>query len=378
MPVISAATTTAEKVRQPPTRLLSLDVLRGIIMILLIGEGCLLYESLYYLDMPGTRRLVRQFFHNPWHGLNLYDLGQPAFMTVVGAAMYVSYYTKKQRGISWEKLTRHIVIRCGRLFILGIALHCVYAGKLVWELWNVLTQLAFTSMIAWFIISRSFVFQLSISVMLLLLTEILYRTISIPGFDQPFTAHKNFGAWFDTILMGKTNEEGWVAINFIPTAAHTIWGVLAGKVLMQHIPVGKKLRFLITGGITGLLIGYGLDWLHITPIIKHISTSSFVLVSGGWVLLLLAFIYWITDIKRFTKYAWIFTVVGMNAIFIYLFCETVGNQWLNETIGIFVKGGAGRIGIGPLWQTFLNALVTLFVEWYICYWLFKRKIFFKL
>lgn len=347
-------------------------------MILLVAEGCLFYDSLYQLDLPGTGHVIRQFFHHSWHGLTVYDLGQPAFMTVVGAAMYVAYYYKKQQGISRQQYTWHILFRCSKLFILGVALHCVYAGRLVWELWNVLTQLAFTTLIAWAISNRSFKFQLIFSFGLLLLTEIAYRTLLMPGFDQPFTIHRNFGAWMDRVWMGKLNEEGWVAINFIPTAAHTIWGVLAGKLLMLEIPATRKIRLLVAAGLTGLLLGYGLDKLHITPIIKRIATSSFVLVSGGWVLLGLALLYWITDMRKINKYAWIFSAVGMNAIFIYLFSETIGNQWLNGTIALFVKGGAGMIGIAPLWQAFLNALVTLFVAWYICYWLYKQKIFFKL
>ena len=124
----------------------------------------------------------------------------------------------------------------------------------------------------------------------------------------------------------------------IPTAVHTIWGVLAGKLLISENTVGYKIKTLLLAAAVCLLLGYGLDLLHITPIIKRISTSSFALASAGWVLLMLAFLYWLIDVRQWNKYAWIFVVVGMNAIFIYLFFETVGNQWLNATIAIFVKG----------------------------------------
>lgn len=370
---------TTPQIQPLSTRLVSLDIMRGLIMILLAAESCRLYESLHELTGPGiVRRLVEQFFHHPWHGLRAWDLVQPAFMTMAGTAMYIAYYYKRQKGISWKEQSKHIIIRCVKLFVFGTALHCVYAGKLVWELWNVLTQLAFTTLIAWVIINRSYTFQGVVSVLLLLLTEVLYRMALMPGFDQPFTEHKNFGAWFDTVLMGKINSDGWVAINIIPTAAHTIWGVLAGKWLMQDRPALKKVTILIIAGCIGLVAGYGLDGLNMTPIIKRISTASFVLVSGGWVLLLMAFLYWLADVKKVNKYAWIFTVVGMNAIFIYLFFETVGHQWLNGVTGIFVKGTLGLVGITPPWQAVLSALGTLFIEWYLCYWLYTKKIFFKL
>ncbi|MES2428400.1 MAG: DUF5009 domain-containing protein, partial [Bacteroidota bacterium] len=220
--------------------------------------------------------------------------------------------------------------------------------------------------------------QLGVSVVLLLITEALYRTILMPGFNQPFTEYHNFGAYLDTVLMGKINHGGWVAINIIPTAAHTIWGVLAAKLLMQPIYSRRKIIYLLIAGITCLVLGFGLDVAHITPIIKRIATSSFVLASGGWVLLCMAFLYWLVDVRQYNKYAWIFTVVGMNSIFIYLFFETVGGQWFNDAVAIFVKGGLGFIASHHSITAMASALVTLFAEWYLCYWLSKRKVFIKI
>lgn len=360
-------------------RLLSLDVMRGLIMILLAAESCLLYVSLNELLPTGfANSFVQQFFHHPWHGLRFWDLVQPAFMTMAGAALYISYYYKLQKGITWKQNLPHIAIRCLKLFICGTALHCVYAGKVVWELWNVLTQLSVTTMIAYLIIRKSTAFQLVVSIFLLLITEILYRFILMPGFDQPFTEFKNFGSWLDTIISSKVNEDGWVAINFIPTAAHTIWGVLAGKILVQTTATSFKIKSITVAGVVALIIGYGIDLMNITPIIKRTATSSFVLVSGGWVLLMLALLYWLVDVKKINRYAWLCVVVGMNAIFIYLFFETVGVQWLDKTVAVFVNGFTGFIGVPQKVQAVLSALVTLLLEWYLCFWLYKRKLFFKL
>lgn len=347
---------------QNSNRLLSLDVMRGLIMILLAAESCHLYIALDELHVP----LAQQFFHHPWHGLRFWDLVQPAFMTMAGAAMFISYYSKTKKGISWQQNFSHIAIRSFKLFICGVALHCVYAGKLVWELWNVLTQLSVTTIIAYLVIRKSYLFQFLVSIALLILTEVLYRVVLMPGFDQPFVEHHNFGAWMDTMLMGKINSDGWVAINIIPTAAHTIWGVMAGKVLVAANEPSQKIKTLLLWGTIGVVAGHAIDLLGLTPIIKRISTSSFTLASGGWVLLILAVLYWLTDVKKINKYAWIMVVVGMNAIFIYLFFETVGVQWLNPTVHIFIP------------NDLLSAIVTLVLEWCLCYWLYQRKIFFKL
>lgn len=361
-------------------RLMSLDVMRGMIMILLCGESCMLYEAIKHTDpVNPIAALITQFFHHPWHGLRFWDLVQPAFMFMAGTAMYISYSRKLAKGQSWNANLKHVLIRSLKLFICGVALHCFYADKPVWELWNVLTQLAFTTIVAYLIIEKSYTWQIAFTIFLLLLTEFLYRMVLVPGFDQPFIEGRNFGTYIDTLLMGKINSDGWVTINCIPTAGHTIWGALAGKLLISNKSIGYKIQALIIAGIIALVIGFGLDLTGITPIIKRISTSSFTFASAGWVLLILAAVYWLVDVKQNIKYAWIFTVVGMNAIFIYLFFETVGVQWVNNKVAIFT---------GDMLHIFLNvpvgiaavvsAIAALVLDWALCYWLYKRNIFFKL
>jgi predicted acyltransferase len=200
----------------------------------------------------------------------------------------------------------------------------------------------------------------------------------MPNFDQPFVEYHNFGSYMDTVLMGKINHDGWVAINIIPTAAHTIWGVLAGKLLVSDKPVQQKIKYLLIAGVVGLVLGFGLDLANITPIIKRIATSSFTLASGGWVFLMMAFWYWLVDFKKYSKYAWIAVVVGANAIFIYLFFETVGYQWVNGAVAIFVRGFAGLAGVNANVSAIISALVTWVLEWGLCYWLARNKVFIKL
>lgn len=361
-------------------RVISLDVMRGLIMILLCAESCLVFVALEKLDpVQPFALIVEQFFHHPWHGLRFWDLVQPSFMFIAGAAMYISYSSKLKKGITWKMNFKHVLSRSFKLFLFGVGLHCVYAGKPVWELWNVLTQLAFTSILAYLVINQSYKFQILFSLVLLLLTEVLYRYVQVPGFEHPFIEFQNFGAWLDTILMGKINTDGWVAVNIIPTAAHTIWGVLAGKLLVSNRTSVYKIQTLLLSGCIALVIGFGLDLLGITPIIKRISTSSFVLASGGWVLIMLAATYWLVDVKKQMKYAWICTVIGMNAIFIYIFFETVGMQWVNGTIAIFTGSLIHSLtGLSIKITTLLSALSALVAEWALCYWLYKHKIFFKL
>jgi predicted acyltransferase len=299
-------------------------------------------------------------------------------MFIVGVAMVFSLEKRWARGQRWGETLGHIGYRCVVLFFLGVVLHCGYAGHLVWELWNVLTQLSFTIMVSFLIFRLPMRTQLAISFGLILLSEILYRTFSVDGFDQPFVQGHNFGAWMDLVLMGKISGGGWVAVNALPTAAHTIWGVLAGKVLKDGRSWEEKLKILVVAGLAGLVVGYGLDWAGVTPIIKRICTSSFVIVSGGWCVLVLALFYWLVDVRGYRRGILFFSVVGMNPIFIYMFSETLGKQWFNGFVGIFTHGFMAWGGASAAAMEVVTAFVVLTLEWYLCYWLYRRKIFIRI
>ncbi|MBA7685879.1 hypothetical protein ES703_94310 [subsurface metagenome] len=98
-----------------------------------------------------------------------------------------------------------------------------------------------------------------ISFGLLLLTEILFRYTGIEGFDKPFVKGENFGSFMDMVLMGKLSGGGWLAINAIPTSAHTIWGVLAGKILQTQKSAMDKYWRLLIPGVIFLALGYSMD-----------------------------------------------------------------------------------------------------------------------
>ncbi|SDL30647.1 Predicted acyltransferase [Catalinimonas alkaloidigena] len=366
-------------------RVVSIDFMRGVIMFLLAAESTLLYERLY--DVTGETGfwagLVEQFFHVPWEGLHFWDLVQPSFMLIAGTSLYFSTQKRLARGESFGDLWRHTLVRSLKLLACGVGLHCVYAGELVWELWNVLSQLSVTLIVAFALIRQSVRMQLIVSFVLILLTDVLYRFFPLEGFNQPFVPDHSFGTWMDLVLMGKINDGHWIAINFLPTAAHTIWGVVAGKWLASDRAANEKIKLLLIAAAVGLVLGYALDWTGVSPIIKRICTAGFVLASGGWVFALMAFCYALIDVRKgegASETNWIrfFIIVGMNPIFIYLLFETLGHQWLNQTVGIFTNGLTGFLGFPEPLQWIVTSLATLMVLWYICYWLYQKRIFIKL
>jgi len=364
------------KVFGPEDRLLSLDFFRGFTMFLLIAEATGIYALLVDPAVKGTvfHAIGTQFEHHPWNGLRFWDLIQPFFMFIVGVAMPFSYEKRWERGDTWTKTLRHALERSFLLLLFGWALYCIEPGRLTFELWNVLAQLSFTCLVAFLMMRRSAPTQIVFTFGLIILTELLYRLWAVPGFNQAFVADRNFGSYVDMLLMGKLSAGHWVAFNAVPTTAHTMWGVLAGQLLRSDRTPGRKISPLVVAGIIGVVAGYSLNPL--TPIIKRICTSSFVIVSGGWCLLVLAFSYWLIDVKKVRTWAKFFAIVGTNSLAIYLFTNTGGANWLRGIVKPFSVGFFGWTGD---WTAqVITSLVIWALLWSLCYWLYRRKIFIRI
>jgi predicted acyltransferase len=361
----------------PTTRLASLDLLRGMTMVLLTLESTRLFEHLLPVtEETWSASILNQFFHHPWHGIRFWDLVQPTFMFVAGVALAFSV-RKQSQTKSWNQIFLKVLKRCGWLFFWGVLDYAVRKNGLSFELWDVLTQLSFTTMVAFLIMNWSIPVQLIISALCLLIPELLYRYTHIPGFDEPFTDQHNFGNYVDMILMNKINPGGWVAINCISTSAHTIWGVLAGQLLMSEKTSSQKVKWLVLSGFILLLTGFGLNWMHITPIIKRIATSSFVLASGGYCVLFLTACYWWVDILGHRSRLLFFNLFAFNSIFIYLFFEIVGDRWFTGYVLAITDGVFGILHVPVIITAVLGSLVVFALEAGILYFLYRRKIFFK-
>jgi predicted acyltransferase len=360
----------------PDNRLLSLDFFRGFTMLLLVGEFTGLFSNLTNpaFNSPFLHAIGTQFHHHVWHGLHFWDLIQPFFMFIVGVAMPFSFAKRTARGDSYELLRKHALQRSFLLLLIGWALYCIVPGEIKFHFQNVLAQLSVTYFITFLVIRQKVSVQLIVSFGLLILTEIIYRTFWVEGFNHPFTPDENFGTWLDLLYGGENLSGHWVSFNAIPTTAHTIWGAMAGMLLMSDKPAMKKVQILAIAGLAGVIVGYGLD--PVTPIIKRIATTSFVIVSGGWALLVLAFSYWLIDIKKSRKWVIIFSVVGMNPLFIYLFAHLDGVPFLRAIIYPFTQ--AAFSWTGNLVTDMIQNVILWFMLWYITYWMYKRKIFIRI
>lgn len=351
-------------------RLTSLDFFRGFTMLLLISGGALQYFARPEFQGTVVYVIFTQFTHPEWEGFRFWDLIQPFFMFIVGVAIPFSVGKRLSKGDSWSKLTYHAGRRSLILIFLGVTL-MAQQNEFSLSFQNVLAQIGFTYFIAFILIRTKPSIQFATSIGLIVLTAILYRLFPLEGND-PFAIGQTFGDRINHII-APGSRGNWASFNAIPTAAHTIWGSLCGQLLLSKSVNTKKLQILIIGGFTALIIGYAIT--PISPIIKRICTSSFVFVSGGWTILAFALMYWIIDIKNYKRWAFFGVVVGMNPIFIYLLGGSIRNityKFLEPWTNLIFSWTSHHFI-----ELFL-ILIAWFINWYICYYLFKKRIFIKI
>ncbi|MFB0552833.1 MAG: hypothetical protein ACETWQ_05905, partial [Phycisphaerae bacterium] len=83
---------------------------------------------------------------------------------------------------------------------------------------------------------------------------------------------------------------------------------------------------------------------------------------------------WLIEVRSISKWSFPLIVIGMNSIFIYLLHNLL-QGWFMETSGVFINPLEGFIGA---WINPLKYSVSLLVQWLVCFWLYQRKIFFKI
>jgi len=135
-----------------------------------------------------------------------------------------------------------------------------------------------------------------------------------------------------------------------------------------------KVRRLAIFGLLAVGAGFGLT--AVTPMIKRICTSSFIVASGGFCLLMMALCYWVFDVRKVRRGVLFFNIVGMNSLAIYIFTQTGATEWLKHMAKPFTGllfGWAGRLP-----AEFALSLAAWAMLWGICLWLYRKKILIKI
>src|SRR6202012_5752474 len=171
------------------------------------------------------------------------------------------------------------------------------------------------------------------------------------------------------LYLGIHDPEGLCST--IPAIGTGLLGILAGQLLKNSpiAPAAKAGRLAIAGVIS---LALALLWNTVFPINKNLWTSSFVLNVGGISLLLLAAFYYIIDVRGHRKWAFFFTVIGMNSILIYLSGHFIDSEY--ATNGFFKWFGQL---VGDPWNLLAMALAYIAVKWVFLYILYRKKIFLR-
>jgi len=313
----------------PVNRLLSLDVLRGVAMAFMIMVN--------NNGGPGAWGFMR---HAAWNGLTATDLVFPTFIFVVGASIVFAFDARLVHGATSTGLAWHTVQRAGILVLLGIVLNGFPLYQLDHlQVYGVLQRIAicYLAVGLFYLWDKRVWTKVAVLAALLAGYWVLLRWIPVPGAGMPgrdiafLDPGKNMVSWLELHFMPFHPQEDWTSfsrggpnglVSDIPAIGTALFGLLAGLWLRSGRAVKAKTDGLALGA--ALCLGSGYLWSVWFPLNKRMWTSSYVLVSAGWSLVVLTMLYWAVEQKGWRKrWTWPWLVFGSNAIVAYMFSSLV-------------------------------------------------------
>lgn len=363
-----------------PDRLVSLDVFRGLTILLMI-----------IVNTPGSWAYVYSpFRHSEWHGCTPTDLVFPFFLFIVGVAMWFSF--KKYEHQMSSQALKKILKRTALIFLIGLFL-------------NAFPKFNFESLRIMGVLQRialSYGFAAILVLMLprwgrwviAFLVLIAYWGILAMGSSDPFSLEHNIAGGVDIMLFGSSHVYKGFGIPFDPEGLlstftamiNVVFGYLVGEMIAHAKEYKNLLKKLVLIGVTGVVLG--MIWNFVFPINKPLWTSSYVLYTCGYATLLLSLFIWLIDVKGFKRWTQPLLVFGTNPLIIFV----LSIVWVKVIIYLVHFGhGDDRInGYAWLYQNIFVAFAgnmngslafALFhgiLFWAVGYILYRKKIFIKI
>jgi predicted acyltransferase len=434
--VISPSAKTEAAPQAPPQpapagkagRLGSLDAYRGAIMLFMASGGLALPAvAKQFPDSPVWQFLAFNTDHVAWVGCSLWDLIQPSFMFMVGVAMPYSIASRRAKSDSEAKIVAHVLYRAVVLVLLGIFLSSNWGPpghRTNFTFVNVLTQIGLGYAFLYLLLGRGLRVQLAAIAGILVGYWLLFLLYPLPGPDFDYSsvgwdsswqglpgwlAHwdKNtnaaaaFDSWFLNLFPpaeGKPfrfNNGGYQTLNFVPSLATMILGLMAGELLRGPTSKVDKFARLLLAGAVCLVLG-SLAGETVCPIVKRIWTPSWTLFSAGWTFWMLAGFFLVIDMVGWRRWAFPLVVVGMNSIAMYCMAQLM-KGWVGTTLqthlGRFALPAVANVvapllaalgsAADPVWLNntygpIVQSAAVLFVLWLICLWMYRRGIFLRI
>jgi predicted acyltransferase len=114
-------------------------------------------------------------------------------------------------------------------------------------------------------------------------------------------------------------------------------GVLVGVYLRSARSGMEKVRSLLVAGSVGILLG--LVWSVWLPINQNLWTSSLVVFMCGMAMVILAFCYYVADVRKITWWTKPFVIVGVNSLFLWVVAGTTDSFTNLELVKISLANG---------------------------------------
>lgn len=357
-------------------RILSVDIFRGTTIILMI-----------LVNTPGTWSAVfPPLRHAEWDGYTPTDLVFPFFLFIVGTSIAFAYKNKVANAETYKKIS----IRALKLIGLGLFLG---AFTLNFPFFKDFVDIRFPGVlqrigVVFFFASILFLnfnwkTLIGITIFLLVGYWILMTVIPVEGVASTLErAPNNLANWLDVKVFGTHNykvdydPEGFLST--IPSIASSLLGIFTGLILISK----QEKKATILMGLGGSLLIIGHLWDFVFPINKALWSSSFVLVTAGWANLILALIYYLTDVKGI-KFGSIFRYAGANAIILYFL-----SSFISKIMGMIKVGETSLHGwlfdtvythdfMSMQLSSLLYGLSVVSFYALLAYVLYQRKIFIK-
>lgn len=386
------------------TRLTSLDAFRGATMLFMASE--IMGVPRLAQDFPDSataRFLADMLDHRAWVGWVPWDLIQPAFMFMVGVSLPFSIASRRARGQRFGRMLAHTTYRAIVLIALGIFLRSQGRPQTYFTFEDVLTQIGlgyvFLFLVAW--LAPRLQWAAAIGILAAYWAAFAVYPVPPPGFDtttvgvpanwehhqtgfaQHWDKNTNLASdvdrWFLNLFPRERpfafNRGGYLTLNFVPSLATMIFGLLAGGLLRTERPGHAKMRLMVMYGLAGLAIGMALHALGICPLVKRIWTPSWAIFSAGWSVLFLAGYYYVIDLKGYRRWAYPLLVVGANSIAMYVLVH-VATDYMTRSFRIHLGGMFGALS--PPFQPIALGAAALVVFWLILAWMYKHRVFVKI
>jgi predicted acyltransferase len=357
-------------------RILSVDIFRGATILLMV-----------LVNTPGTwSNVYNPFLHADWHGYTPTDLVFPFFLFIVGTSIAFSYKGRKVNAEVYKK----IGVRTLKLIALGVFLGAFIIHFPFFKNFQdirfpgVLQRIGVVFFFAAILfINLDWKKLIWVTAILLIGYWLLMTIIPVEGIASTLDrAPNNLANWLDVQVFGSHNykadydPEG--LLSTIPSIASSLLGVFTGLILTSKH--AKKATILM--GLGGSLLIIGHIWNIVFPINKALWTSSFVLVTAGWANLILALIYYLTDVKKI-EFGSVFRYAGANAIVIYFL-----SSFISKIMGQIKVGDTSLHGwlfqkvyvhdfLALETSSLLYGLSVVLFYSFVGYFLYQRKIFIK-